>query len=178
MNTFLKSSFILLSLIAISCGSENKREKNQDNSEVQSKQVEMIVEFKSPANDKFNVFYTVAPNVEITGQYLMSKMTYGSTDFQKVIFKFPVGVVPYKIRLDVGVNQSVENLTIKNISLKYKDKVIDGDNGEFMKFWSPNTSLVYDEQNYIYKIVPVNGVKSPVFMANIDLEKKLMQFRN
>ncbi|MBL7867728.1 MAG: hypothetical protein JNM71_06885 [Flavobacterium lindanitolerans] len=178
MNKFLKSSFILLSLIAFSCNSDSKKGKEPEASKTESDQVELIVEFKSPVNDKFNVFYTVAPNVEITGEHLMSRMTYGDNTFQKVVFKFPDSVVPYKIRLDVGGNQSVENLTIKNISLKYKDKVIDGDNGEFMKLWSPNSSLVYDEQNYVYKIVAVNGLKSPVFMANVELEKRLKKFRN
>lgn len=178
MNKFLKSSFILLSLIAFSCGSDNKEEKNQENSGTESKQVELIVEFKSPVNDRFKVFYTVAPNVEISGEYLINKLTYGSNDFQEVVFQFPVGAIPYKLRLDVGENQSVENLTIKNISLKYKDKVVDGDNGEFMKMWSPNSSLVYDEQNFVYKIVPVDGKKGPVFIANVDLEKELKKFRN
>ncbi|WP_177730883.1 hypothetical protein [Flavobacterium inviolabile] len=177
MKSLIKYFFLLTTLFLVSCGSETKKESENAVSETKSKQVELTVEFKSPVNDRFKVFYTVVPNVEITGEYMMTKYTYGSNDMQKIVFTFPVGALPYKLRLDVGENQSVDNITIKNISLDYKDIHIDGDNGEFMNQWSPNESLKYDDQNFVYNLIPVNGKKGPVFIANIELEKKLRKFR-
>jgi len=174
---------ILLILIAftstvISCGSDRKNTdsgNNNDEKNNRNKELELIVEFKSIVNDRFKVYYTVAPNVEITGEYILTNYTFGSDDIQKTVFKFPVGALPYKLRLDVGENQSVDKISIKNISIKYKDKYINGDNGNFMPFWSLNESIKYDESNFLYNIVPVDGKKGPVLIANVDLEEELLK---
>lgn len=177
MKSLIKSLFLLTTLFLVSCGSETKKNNESEVSEAKNDQVELTVEFKSPVNDRFKVFYTIVPNVEITGEHMMTKYTYGSDEMQKIVFTFPTGALPYKLRLDVGENQSVNNITIKNVSLDYKDIHIDGDNGEFMNQWSPNESLKFDDQNFVYNLIPVNGKKEPVFIANIELEKKLRKFR-
>ncbi|HRB72364.1 MAG: hypothetical protein E2604_01685 [Flavobacterium sp.] len=178
MRSLMKSIFLVAALSLVSCNSETKKDSKTETTEAKSDQVELTVEFKSPLNDRFKVFYTVAPNVEITGEHMMTHFTYGSDEMQKIVFKFPAGVLPYKLRLDVGENQSATNLTIKNVSLDYKDIHIDGDNGEFMNLWSPNGSIKFDEQNFVFNLIPINGKKEPVFIANIELEKKLRKFRN
>jgi len=173
-----KTAFLALALIALlisSCGSKEKDQSEENSSDNgNGKIAELIVEFKSTSNDKFKVYYSKDANSEIGGELFIDKYTYGSNEMQKVVFKFPEGEYPYKIRLDVGVNQKVENLTIKNITFKYGDKTIEGDEGEFMKYWSPNECIKFDEVNFVYNLVPsANGIKSPVFMANIDFQKKL-----
>lgn len=174
-----KNSLILLIAIMTmlsSCNSDKKNNTNEShNNDKENKELELIVEFKSSVNDRFKVYYTVAPNVEITGEYILTNYTFGSDNVQKTIFKFPVGALPYKLRLDVGENQSVDKISIKNISIKYKDKYINGDNGNYMPYWSLNESIKYDENNFIYNILPVNGKKGPVLIANVDLEEELLK---
>lgn len=166
--TFL--SLLFLTLLNFSCGSKEKEESSENT----PKNVQLILEFKTSVNDKFKIYYSKNPNTEIGGELFIDKYIYGTNDMQKVIFNFPKGDLPYKIRLDVGTNQKVENITIKNISIVYGDKTLSGDEGEFMKFWSPNECIKFDDVNYIYTLIPsTNGIKTPVFMANIELQKKL-----
>jgi len=166
--TFL--SLLFLTLLNVSCGSKEKEESSENT----TKNVQLILEFKTSVNDKFKIYYSKNPNTEIGGELFIDKYIYGANDMQKVIFNFPKGDLPYKIRLDVGTNQKVETITIKNISIVYGDKTLSGDEGEFMKFWSPNECIKFDDVNYIYTLVPsTNGIKTPVFMANIELQKKL-----
>ena len=43
--------------------------------------------------------------------------------------------------------------------------------------WSPNESLVVDAKSpNLYKIVPVDGKKGPVFMSNIVVNEKLDKY--
>jgi hypothetical protein len=171
-----KINFLILFTITsllVNCSSEEK--KNEKKNDLENKQLELIVEFKSQVNDRFKVYYTVAPNVEITGEYMLTNYTFGSNELQKTVFKFPSGEVPYKIRLDVGENQLNDRISIKNISINYNNKVIDGDNGKFMPFWALNECIKYDENNFIYNIIPLNGKKGPVLVGNTDLEEELLK---
>lgn len=168
-------SLVVIALVISSCGSKEKDQSEENASGNGTEKIgELVVEFKTTSNDKFKVYYSKDANSEIGGELFIDKYIYGSAEMQKIVFKFPEGEYPYKIRLDVGVNQKVENLTIKNITFKYGDKSIEGDEGEFMKYWSPNECIKYDDVNFVYNLVPsANGIKSPVFMANIDFQKKL-----
>ncbi|WP_309640590.1 hypothetical protein [Flavobacterium sp.] len=175
MKKLLLLSLTLVVLLTVSCGSDKKNEPAAaENSTENNDQVALVLEFKTLVNDKFKIYYSKEPNVEIGGEHFIDKYIYGDDDMQKTVFKFPKGVFPYKIRLDVGMNQKVENITIKNISVTYKDKVLDGDEGEYKKFWSPNECLKFNETNFVYDLVPSNGLKSPVFMANVEFQKKLI----
>jgi len=170
--TFL--SLLFLTLLNVSCGSKEEEQSSENATDKGSKNVQLILEFKTTVNDKFKIYYSKNPNTEIGGELFIDKYIYGDDDMQKATFNFPKGDLPYKIRLDVGTNQKVENITIKNISIAYGDKTLSGDEGEFMKFWSPNECIKFDDVNYLYTLVPsTNGIKTPVFMANIELQKKL-----
>ncbi len=167
-------SILIVSLFILTNTSCNK-EKVNDSTLGNSKDevVELTVEFISPVNDKFLLFYTVNPDAVLTDKYALKNYTYGSPEMQKTVFKFPPGALPYKIRLDVGENQSVESLIIKNISIKYKNKVIDGDYGNFMKYWGSNESIKFNEETLRFDIIQINGIKDPLFISNPDLDREL-----
>ena len=117
MKKLLFLSLTLVVLLTVSCGSDKKTEPSTENTTENNDQVTLVLEFKTLVNDKFKIYYSKEPNVEIGGEHFIDKYIYGDDDMQKTVFKFPKGVFPYKIRLDVGVNQKVENITIKNISV-------------------------------------------------------------
>lgn len=143
----------------------------------EKKNYKLIIELKTEHNNKFRVYYSKRPYQDIDGQNFIDKYVYSSTIMQKITYDFPEDIVPYKIRFDVGENQNIENIIIKNISVSYDNKVINGDDCMFMNYWSPNECLIFDNLNYYYKIVPSNGKKTPVFMSNIILEEKIKTLR-
>lgn len=174
---FLKIAFLA---VFIFTGCDNTKEaNNQSESEVVSnsltKDVTLILEFKNKVNDIFRVYYSDDPSLEITGENVLNKHVFtNGNEFQKVEFKFPLGEKPYKLRLDLGVNQASTEITIKNISVKYGDKIIDGNDGLFLNYWGANQSLSWDATNYFYNVVPVDGMKSPMLISNPDLNNELL----
>lgn len=177
MKTLNLLQYLVVLTLLVSCGSDEK-DKTQDKKVATKDVVELIVEYKSPFNDKFEVYYTVTPGETIKGDYKLTNYVYGSDDMQKVIFTFPSGELPYTIRLDVGENQSADQITIKNISVKYKDKLIDGDSGKFMDYFNLFETIKYNKERFIYEFIPVNGKKDPFIYSNEYMDTSLVDLYN
>ena len=175
----MKNRFLLTALLTFffySCDSSKKEVKSTETNST-SDDVTLTIEAKFLLNDKFQIYYTKEPNVELSGEFFFDKYVYGSDQMQKVTFKFPKGVIPYKIRLDLGENNEQKNMSIKNIFISYKDNLINGDDGEFMSSWTPNESLIYNNKQFLYDIVLINGLHDPLLISNVNIEKKLLKFR-
>lgn len=174
---FRKMLLLAAFLIILSCNStDNSDEKNLDTkSDIASNEITLIIEFKLNSNDKFNVYYSDEPNLDITGENVLSKYVFTNNDFQKLTFNFPKGEKPYKIRLDLGNNPKATEITIKNITLKYGDKKIDGNDGLFLKYWFANQSLQWDNTNYFYNIVPFENSKNPMLISNEELNNSILE---
>ncbi|MEZ4786916.1 MAG: hypothetical protein R2790_03330 [Flavobacterium haoranii] len=175
------SKFFLLKIavmVILITGCEKTKESiSQSNNESNSvaKEVILTLEFKNKVNDIFKVYYSDDPTLEITGENVINKYVFTKgNDFQIVEFKFPIGEKPYKLRLDLGVNQSSTDITIKDITIKYDNKIIDGNDGLFLNYWGANQSLVWNNVDYFYSIVPYNGSKIPTLISNPDLDKELL----
>ena len=169
--------YILLPLIMLlSCNSAQKDEVTLEK-QSSTDEVTLTLEASFLQNDKFQIYYTKEPNVELSGDLVIDKYVYGNDQMQKIDFKFPKGDIPYKIRLDLGENMEQKNISVKNISIQYMDQVINGDDGQFMKSWTTNESLVYDPSRFIYNIKLINGLHDPLFITSVDMEKKLLKLR-
>ena len=171
---FLK--YLVVFAVIVSCGSD--KEEVQKKAKSPQDIVQLIVEFKSLFNDKFEVYYTVEQGEMIKGDYRLESYVYGSNEMQKIVFDFPTGELPYKIRLDVGENQSVNQMTIKNISVKYKDKLIDGDYGKFMVYYNLYESIKYNKETFMYEFVSINGKKDPFLFSNEYMDTNLLDLYN
>ncbi|WP_396160845.1 hypothetical protein [Flavobacterium sp.] len=138
---------------------------------------QLEIDYINPLNDKIKIYYTTIPGKEIDGSNFIDLYTYGNPKLQKLIIDFPEKITPYLIRLDISENQQLDHLIIKNISLKYGEKKINGDNGIFMNYWSPNESLVLKNNQYEIIISPVTKKKSPLFISNIHLTEKIKKIK-
>lgn len=162
--------FITL-LLLTSCGKEKKETIEKTNPE----EVELIVRLKYKFNDTFKIFYSKDINTPVNIE--MNVPVMASDDFQDVVFTFPIGEYPKAIRLDVGNNQDADIIEIKNIIITHGDYVIDNSDWVDTINWSPNGSLLVDTNSpNLYKIVPINGVKGPVFMSNIVVNEKMNNY--
>lgn len=180
MSKSFLSKIALIAVFIITSCNDTKETSNQSNREVVSnssnKEVTLILEFKNKVNDVFRVYYSDDPTLEITGENVLNKYVFTrGNDFQTVLFKFPRGEKPYKLRLDLGVNQSSTEITIKNISIKYGDNIINGDDGLFLNYWGANQSLQWDNTNYFYNIVPFENNKTPMLISNEELNKAILE---
>ena len=132
-----------------------------------NKKFQLEIEYLNPVNDKIKIYYTTIPGKEIDGSNFIDYYTYGKPNYQKILIDFPEKVTPYLIRLDISENQELNHLSIKNISLKYGERKINGDNGLYMNYWSPNESLKYNNYKYDIIVSPNTNKKSPLFISNV-----------
>ena len=177
-NLFLRKSLLLaVVFMVIGCNknSSTEVEKKENETNVLSNDVSLKLEFKLNANDQFKVYYSDEPNLDITGENVLSKYVFVDNSFQELTFNFPKGEKPYKIRIDLGNNPNASQITIKNISLNFGDKMIDGNDGQFLKYWFANQSLQWDNTNHFYNIVPFENNKTPMLISNEELNKAILE---
>jgi hypothetical protein len=175
----MKTNFITvlvgLLFLTFSCGKSEK--DNEDQKKPETNPVELTIEHKYLLNDTFKIYYSKDINAPIDGTTEMTTQVIGTDGFQKTTFVLPIGDYPKVIRLDVGNNQDAESIEIKGIQITHGDAIIDNSDWVATTNWSPNTSLVVDAKSpNIYKIVPVDGKKGPVFMSNIVVNEKLDKY--
>ncbi|MEL1246964.1 hypothetical protein [Flavobacterium helocola] len=175
MKTNFIPSLVCLLFLTFSCGKSEK--DNEDQNKPETNPVELTIEHKYLLNDTFKIFYSKDINTPIDGSTEMTTQVIGTDGFQKTTFVLPIGDYPKVIRLDVGNNQDAESIEIKGIQITHGDAIIDNSDWITTTNWSPNTSLVVDTKSpNIYKIVPVDGKKGPVFMSNIVVNEKLDKY--
>ncbi|WP_438964938.1 hypothetical protein [Flavobacterium sp.] len=140
---------------------------------------QLEIEYLNKYNDKVRIYYTKVPGKEIDGSNYIDLYVYGKPNYQKLTINFPEFITPYNIRLDISENQKIEKLSIKNISLKYGNSLIDGDNGLYMNYWSLNESIIYNNENYYHDVIvsPVVGKKIPILISNIILNEKIKNIK-
>lgn len=128
-------------------------------------------------NDKLEVYYLVEGK-DWNNDNSITKAIYASNKMQKIILDLPKGIEPKNFRVDLGVNPSQTNVTIKNISIKFKDKTLDGGNENFIEWFTPNEFVAWDMNYYGYKLSPVNSSYDPYLMGNdLLMDKIAIEFK-
>lgn len=159
-------SILLFGLLFSSC-KEEKIVKEKNNFSV-------IIEGVFTKNDKIQVFYLLDGD-DWKDINSVSQPVYASNNMQKIVLNFPDKVVPENIRVDLGFNPTQANVTIKNISIKYKSKVINGDFEKYTKYFYPNEFVTWDPNYFGYKLNVINDKYDPFLMGNDDLAIKLVK---
>lgn len=160
---------LFIAIAFISCKNEDQKEAENDGFSVE-------IEGVFTKNDELQVFYKLSGSD--WGEENSEKLpVYGSSEMQKVELKLPKNISPENIRVDVGFNPTQNNVTIKNVSIKYKDQVIDGDNGTFTKYFYHNDFVVWDMDYYGYKLIKIGEAYDPFFMGNDLFISKLKKIK-
>jgi hypothetical protein len=156
---------VLYGLFFGSCKEDNKAENEN---------FSVVIEGVFTKNDKIQVFYLVEGD-DWKDQNSVSQPIYASNEMQKMVLNFPKKIIPENIRVDLGFNTTQENATIKNISIKYKSKVIDGDFGKYTKYFYPNEFVTWDPNYFGYKLSVINDKYDPFLMGNDELNIQLIK---
>ena len=130
------------------------------------------LDVKVEHDDKFQLFYI---NDSLEGGYSINKRLVnsfkGSNDFQPINFKLPSGVLPYKFRIDVGEKGIETLISIRNITLKLNNNVIQINDSAIERFFKPNIYLDKSGNDFIRK--KVEGRCDPFFVSTPLLIKKM-----
>lgn len=166
----MKIKFIISVLICGLLFSSCKEEKVVK----QKKNFSVVIEGIFEKNDKIQVFYLIAGDVWKDSNSV-SRPVYASKEMQKIVVDFSEKVVPENIRVDLGFNSTQSNVTIKNISVKYNSKIIDGDLEKYTKYFYPNEFVTWDPNYFGYKLNVIDGKYDPFLMGNDELAIQLVK---
>lgn len=138
--------------------------------------IQVIVETKFLNNDKIQLFWATDTPDAFKAEKSQTTTIYGKNDMQKLVFELPKNVRPKNLRIDFGgSNPNQPPISIKNITLKYKNDSIDGDNGKYETMWFGNGSMKYSPESLEYVLAPDNGSFDPILMGNEQLQKELIK---
>lgn len=162
----MKSNVIVIALISIMLLSGCNKSASSEEEKVAGKNnFSVVIEGIFAKNDKIQVFYLLKGDVW-KDDNSVSQTVYASNQMQKIEVDFPEKVVPENIRVDLGFNITQENVTIKNISVKYKSNIINGDFDKFTKYFYPNEFVTWDPNYFGYKLSVINEKYDPFLMGN------------
>lgn len=172
MKTKLLSLLVFTFVLFTACQNSLSRENEtiKDNYSIE-------IEGLFQKNDKLEVYYLV-DGKDWNNDNSITQAVYASNKMQKIILDLPKGIEPKNFRVDLGVNPSQTYVTIKNISIKFKDKTLDGGNENFIEWFVPNEFVAWDMNYYGYKLSTVNGSYDPYLMGNdLLMDKMAIEFK-
>ena len=167
----MKIKFTILTLVLVFTLGACQNSKSTDNNTLKDN-YSVEIEGIFHKNDKIELYYLVEGK-DWNNENFVSKTIYASSKMQNIVLDLPRDVNPKNFRIDLGVNPSQTNITIKNISIKYKDKSINGENEQYLELFTPNEFVTWDMNYYGYKLTPVNGAYDPYLMGNDLLMDKI-----
>lgn len=170
MNSKLCYLYFVLFLTLTSCN------QKEESATISKDNFTVTIEGVFGKNDKLQVFY-LTKDSEWNDENSVVMPVYAYSEMQKIVVALPEKVSPINIRVDVGENKFQSNITIKNISVLYKTKTIDGNNGNFMDYFYPNEFISWDPEYYGYKLNSIGNAYDPFFMGNDLLISKLEQIK-
>lgn len=163
--------YLMLFFTLISCNQKSENQAtSQDNFSV-------ILEGIFAKNDRIQIFY-LTKDKDWNDENSVITPVYASSEMQKIQIDFPEKIVPKNIRVDVSENEYQSNITLKNISVLYKNDTISGDNDNFKIYFYPNEFITWDPVYFGYKLSKINNGYDPYFMGNDVLIDKLDQIKN
>ena len=172
MKTQLLTLITFAFLVFGACQNSNNRD-NQTTKDNYSIEIEGLFQ----KNDKLEVYYLIEGK-DWNNDNSITQVVYASNKMQKITLDLPKGIEPKNFRVDLGVNPSQTYITIKNISIKFKDRTLDGGNENFIEWFTPNEFVIWDMNYYGYKLSTVNGSYDPYLMGNdLLMDKMAIEFK-
>ena len=175
--TFLAFTMTMTMILFASC--KKSTEKEQVSNEVKkteevSKQLEIRFSFKT---NKTDVFKIMMNNIEVDEFQKKNIQIFEtippSSQFENIVAKFDEGNMSKNIVFSLG-NKKVKEVTIDNINISYKNKVIDiSTPKDITKFLRFNKHIKRDSTSKIIKTKKVDGKHSPTFTFSKNLIKQL-----
>ena len=181
MKKIILSSLIYAAIFSISsCSKEVDNSGNVliENEVKEAKGLIVILEGVFPKNDRFELFYSNDQN--FNGDKMIRIAVYGEPSTQKIIFQLPDNEKPQNLRIDLGSNTEQKFVSIKDIRVEYKGKVVlDGRNEKYLEFFPENSTVDYLPNNLTFELKNnLEGDFDPILFSNDNLKKELNKVYN
>jgi len=160
--------WIIFIIFFSSC--KNKFEKDKEH---YFNRFKITLNYKIEQNDIIQVFYASKTADNYSEKKSIIKEAKKDSIYKQILFVLPKGVIPAKIRIDLGENQKVNKISIKEVKISRNNKQFVIDSTMIKYFFSPNKYLKYNTHNNIFTTKIISEKTDPYLLSTPLLNKKL-----
>lgn len=146
------------------------------NSKTITESLHISIDLHIYKNDTIQLFYITETDNSHTESLSIKQSVEGKDELQTLRYKLPIGVKPKNIRIDLGERSNYhDSIKIKNISFRYRDLILDGNNGKYKNWFDFNQNIYWETDTLTYKLKVVDNFYDPVLNGNKVLNSKLVK---
>lgn len=158
----MKNVFLLIVVFTACCSTEKRQHKNEVSSNLG-----VFIKINVLESDTFELFYYENGEKTFTSKKVISSAVLGSPNTQTILFEFPKGVFPERVRFDFGNNRNQKAMRLYSIGFKYSTKNYKLNNYDINKL-APSKYLEFDKSNGLLKTKVLDGRYDP-YLYSMDL---------
>lgn len=117
------------------------------------------LDIKAAKDDNFAAYYTQDGTINFSGEQAVWSGVKGGNEQQTVEINLPADVLPTHIRLDFGINENQEDVTLSKVKFEYYGKSFEIKGSDFYRYFIQNESIPSDVDtvNGTITFHPVDG---------------------
>ena len=154
MKTRIILSILLVTVFFTGC----KNDKSVDSLEVVTPEVvdntfKVTLKVIVKKDDDFSLYFTEDGSINFKDQPIWQGVK-GSESLQDVVYVLPEGTYPTQLRLDFGLKQDQEDITLKSVKMEYKGKTREILGAELINFFrADDTKCTFDPSTGLIKAI-------------------------
>lgn len=152
--------FMFLVAFCSGCNSDSRTGKQygilEDKSEIFRASLDIII----PKDDNLCLYYTTDGSSNFVQSKSIWKKTEGRATKQQIVFSLPKHIKPTQLRIDLGNNQSQQDIYLKKITLSYKGKTVELPGTVIFSYFMPDvTKTTFDATTGLIQGEGKNGIR-------------------
>jgi hypothetical protein len=177
MKTRIIAVFALLSTVFIGCKNEKSTDATPEQIEQQQAADEVFkvtLHAVVKQDDNFQVYYR-NDDQEFAEERSVWVAVAGKPEAQDIVFNMPEDVKPSLIRIDLGVNDKQEDITLYRVDLNYIGTKFTAEGGNLQNFFRPLDKTEIDFTTGVIKAKVENGkrVEPALYPHEVPLRAEL-----
>lgn len=165
---FFKLTFSVIAILLMSSCNQSDR--------LISESLIVTLDLEAHKNDTIQLFYILKTDDGYTESLSIKKQIEGKLGLQKLSFQLPETIKPKNIRIDLGSRSGYQDsIRITSINFRYRDQVLDGNNGLYKKWFIPNSNISVSRDSLVYILQAKDEVHDPYLEGNELLNAKLIK---
>lgn len=125
----------------------------------------ITLKMKVTHDDVFQLFFSDSYFQNYQESKSVSLKVIGKDVYQHVVFKLSKGILPKRIRVDLGNNENQKEIQIEYVSIGMKNKVIFFNNDNFYRMFEFNECVHYIKNKKIILLDCPNEFYDPYFIS-------------
>lgn len=154
MKTRIILSILLVTVFFTGC----KNDKSVDSLEVVTPEVvdntfKVTLKVIVKKDDDFSLYFTEDGTINFKDEPIWQGVK-GNESLQDVVYVLPEGVYPTQLRLDFGLKQDQEDITLKSVKMEYKGKTREILGAELINFFrADDNKCTFDSSTGLIKAI-------------------------